>query len=330
MKRRSSSGSSPGVSGIVDGGGSGKRKKKTKETCYTAERARFNSPINSTINARAAGVPVTFSIDVAGRRIYGAEDDTPLFPEGDAAAAAAAAGVGAAGSGGGDGSGAAGDALAGGGTSVYGGSAAERAPQRKTRGPTVDLMGPTGQKDMSLGARHGVLKEQNIGKAALEGRANEIYDLLMASVLSAPPAGGGKGGAGRGRVQHDTDRSAVVLAVDAPDEDADGAGGCFADADDGAASEAGRAVAGPGGGCNEGVGAFVDEHAGDAGMCLSMHQPWASLGELSIAAILTRGCFRLCSLLRPLLPHALTPRGANAGLMHSVRVRERARAACLR
>jgi len=135
---------------------------------------------------------------------------------------------------------------------------------------------------MNLGARHGVLKEQNIGKAALEGRANEIYDLLMANILSGTGGGsaGGSGGAGRSRVQHDTDRSAMVCAVDAPDEDADGVAGCFADS--GADCVASSSASGTtGGGANEGVGGFVEDHAGDAGMCLSMHQPWASLGGTS-------------------------------------------------
>ena len=231
------------------------------------------------VDRRRGGVPVTFSIDVAGRRIYGAEDETPLYPEGDAAAAAAAAAPGGGSSGGDGGSGGSADVGAAGATSVYGdGAAAKRVPPRKSHGPTVDLMGPTGQNDMNLGARHGVLKEQNIGKAALEGRANEIYDLLMANILSGTGGGGagGSGGAGRSRVQHDTDRSAMVCAVDAPDEDADGVAGCFADS--GADCAASSAASGTtGGGANEGVGGFVEDHAGDAGMCLSMHQPWATL-----------------------------------------------------
>jgi hypothetical protein len=71
------------------------------------------------------------------------------------------------------------------------------------------------------------------------GRALEIYELLMANILSGDSGSGsggcggqkgggggchalGGGGGGRGRVQHDTDRSAVGLfAMDAPTDACD-------------------------------------------------------------------------------------------------------------
>ena len=53
---------------------------------------------------------------------------------------------------------------------------------------------------------------QGIGKASLEGRAHEIYELLMANVLSgnAGSSGGGAAAGGHSRVQHDTDRWGCV------------------------------------------------------------------------------------------------------------------------
>jgi len=123
------------------------------------------------LNRRRGDVQVSLSIDIAGRRIYGTEDDTPLFPEGDAAAAAAAAGAGAARGDAGDAAAAAGE---GGGVDAQGGGSSEHGQggngRKKSRGPTVDLMGPTGQRDMNLGARHGVLKEQVcIGEVKVAG-----------------------------------------------------------------------------------------------------------------------------------------------------------------
>ena len=119
---------------------------------------------------------------------------------------------------------------------------------------------------------------------------------MMASVLSGDGGGGGGGGkeggsagGGRGRVQHDTDRTEFVRSIDAPDEDADGPQGCFAgDASCDAASEA-ASVSGEGGG----VGHFVDDHTGDAGMCMSMHQPWASLAVYGVKQIEGESCLSL-------------------------------------
>ena len=151
------------------------------------------------LNRRRRDVQVSVSIDIAGRRIYGTQDDSPLYPEG-AAAAAAVAGVEAAAGGAAGAAGHAGDAAFAAGVGIGGGMDGEGAgiAGRKSRGPTLDLMGPTAERDMNLGARHGVLKEQNIGKAALEGRAHEVYELLMASVLSGDGGGGGGGGKGGG------------------------------------------------------------------------------------------------------------------------------------
>jgi len=124
----------------------------------------------------------------------------------------------------------------------------------------------------------------------------------MANILSSDDAGRGKsagGGGGRSRVQHDTDRSSSVRAIDAPaDDDGDAAGGCFAGDDDGGAgapefSSAGAADV------NEGVGAFVEDHSGDLGACLSMHQPWASLAVYGVKQI--EGAAQLGSLFGDLL-----------------------------
>jgi hypothetical protein len=269
------------------------------------------------VSRRRQDLPVQVSIDVAGRCIYGV-DETPLFPEGtdgpDGAAAvplAGGAGVGreAGTAGGGAGKGPArcgeGSGYGGAGGGAEGGAGKAG---RRGRGPTVDLMGPTGKDDLSLGARHGVLKEQQhgIGQAALEGRAQEIYELLRASVMAADGGGRGgdaderRGGAGRERVQYDSNRVgcvcvSAIAADDEAEEDADGVVGCFTDELDGGAAGdrgfgggcAGGAEVGgsEGAGVLEGLGSFVDDHVGDKGLCLSMHQPWASLAVHGVKQI---------------------------------------------
>jgi len=108
------------------------------------------------LHRRRSDMAVTVSLDIAGRRIYGAQNETPLFPEGNAATEG-----GESASGNDDGcTGAKGGEVQVAGDLAHDGG--ERGPKKaySSHGPTVDLMGPTAQRDMNLGARHGVLKDQ--------------------------------------------------------------------------------------------------------------------------------------------------------------------------
>ena len=230
------------------------------------------------VDRRRRDIPVEFSIDIAGRCIYGVAD-TPLFPEGSNSGSDAPVTPNV------------GDGETGSGSSTEQGTAPSRVRPgfRGSRGPTVDLMGPSGAADMSLGARHGVLKDEGIGRAVLDGRASEIYALLMANVLSdrgGAGSGGGAGPLGGGRVQHDADKAGGVCVhqVAALDDAADEAVGCF-EPDPRTSADTVESEASAGAAGLEGVGAFVDDHGGDLGVCMSMHQPWASLAVCGVKQI---------------------------------------------
>lgn len=205
--------------------------------------------------------PVTLNIDFAGRRIYGGGKEEGA-QGGEVAGKAAEAGNSEGGAAGGTDSGAKG--LFG----VLGGG-------RAARGPTKDLMaGPTLEQDMSLGAQYsrgggGI----SCASDNLTGRAKEVYDLLMRA--HSGRGGGGGGESGGSRVKHVEDGwvgeggGGGMDGREVTEEDVGCCGEYFNDDDDDDNSRY-DAIMG-------GLGSLVVDHEGDQGICMSMHQPWASL-----------------------------------------------------
>eukprot|EP00293_Proteomonas_sulcata_P007664 CAMPEP_0184291004 /NCGR_PEP_ID=MMETSP1049-20130417/3119_1 /TAXON_ID=77928 /ORGANISM="Proteomonas sulcata, Strain CCMP704" /LENGTH=359 /DNA_ID=CAMNT_0026598305 /DNA_START=60 /DNA_END=1139 /DNA_ORIENTATION=- len=201
----------------------------------------------SKLNRSRADEKVMFNIDIAGRRIYEGPRAEEVPDQGAEAGTLHTPGAGPEAQGG------------------------QHLGPRKAKGPSVDLMGPTASQDMSLGAQYSRPQgEVSLLNESLTGRAREIYEMLRQQ-FSANKKDKDRGGTSR--VQHyeedDGPHSLGGQRLDGHEVTEHDLDTCGVDMPEGGSKDHSQQ--------GLGLGGFVDDHSGDRGVCMSMHQPWASL-----------------------------------------------------
>uniref|UniRef100_A0A7S4NV91 ASCH domain-containing protein n=1 Tax=Guillardia theta TaxID=55529 RepID=A0A7S4NV91_GUITH len=156
------------------------------------------------------------------------------------------------------------------------------------KGPKIDLMGPTLQQDMYLGAQYSrpqgpvSLKNDN-----LYGRSREIYELLteIFKPSSKDKMKVEESSSRSGNIlQHERDDPAALMSMDVPESIREMENYC----DDPNQSDDTRSEYEEASNYT-GLGDIVTDHSDDQGVCLSMHQPWASLVVHGIKKVEGRG-----------------------------------------